>query len=134
MSAYIVTDSNINKIISGLNGFNNGDQWVYSPLTKAGIVLDESLGHAMFVLNCMSIEERYGPGSPEEFSDLDYKYQYVIPPPPIQLIKSLGCFLYQSCEGECEHDELYNALQDVERNLALYIVHRSPQYDKAMWG
>jgi hypothetical protein len=139
MSAFIVEDETINKVIACLNSVENGPEnadWITRPLRNIAYIgkLGKTLGEAMFVLNAASVEERYGEGEARSFRPLDYKFKDILPPSPIAAYKALQCFLYQSCEGECDKDELFIALEQVKAELAQYIVNRLPQYESAVWG
>ena len=134
MSAYIVEDATINRVIFMLNTMRDSE-YIKRPLQELGYIgkLGETLGTAMFNLNCKSINERYGEGEAASFRDLDYKYRVVICPTVIQAYKSLQCFLYQSCEGACDEDPLYKALVEVKNRLADRIVNDLPQYENSKW-
>ena len=51
-----------------------------------------------------------------------------------QFLKSLRCYLYQSCEGDCYKTELYKALDELSLNVAYFIATNQPEYDLATWG
>lgn len=51
-----------------------------------------------------------------------------------QFLKSLRCYLYQSCEGDCYKTELYKALDNLSLYLAYFIASKQPEYDLAVWG
>ena len=139
MSAFIVEDETINKVIACLNSLENGPDhadWITKALRKIGYLgtLGKTLGEAMFALNVASVEERYGEGSATGFRPLDYTFKDMVSPGTITAYKALQCFLYQSCEGECDRDKLFIALEKVKAELAQYIVNRLPQYESAVWG
>ena len=139
MSAFIVEDETINKVIACLNSLENGPRqarWISRPLRNIAYIgkLGKTLGDAMFALNVASVEERYGEGEAKEFRSLDYTFKDMVPPGPIAAYKALHCFLYQSCEGQCDKDKLFIALEQVKAELAQYIVNRLPQYESAVWG
>lgn len=145
MSAFIVEDKTINRIVSWLNmvgmaGGCNDYFWCVQPLIKLGYKLDTELGckrlaEEMFTLNCDSIEQRYGEGQAKEFRPLDFQYQFVGSGVcRYQVLKSLRCFLYQCCEGNIpEQNSLYNALDKLSLELSYQIVSRTPQYEAAKW-
>lgn len=134
MSAFIVEDKTINRIIYTLNSVLREGEYVVRPLVMLGYEkFDAKLGKDMFALNIRSIEERYGEGEAKTFRPLNYKFKEQMTS-NMQGLKSLHCFQYQSCEGECDSDPLYLALEQVALLLASYIIHRLPEYDKLEWG
>ncbi len=145
MSAFIVEDKTINRIVSwfnkvGMAGHVNDYIYCLRPLTELGYKLDTDLGckrlaEEMFTLNCDSIEQRYGEGEAEEFRPLDFNYHFVGSGTPIyQVLKSLLCFLYQCCEGDIpEQNQLYEALDKVSLNICCHLITQSKQYELAEW-
>ena len=140
MSAYIVEDSCINLVVSYLlECAEKHELWKVNGFFLAtGFPLDsyedgEKLAKAMFELNCESIRQRYGQNAPSKFRELDFEFSRLYPSSDIQVLKSLGCFLYQSCEGNCDETPLYKSLREIEGKVALEIVHRLPVYESAHW-
>lgn len=50
-----------------------------------------------------------------------------------QILKSLDCYLYQSCEGNCYKLPLYKAIQSLRDKWGAYIAQNQPQYELAKW-
>ena len=50
-----------------------------------------------------------------------------------QFLKSLRCYLYQSCEGDCYETGLYKALDQLSLELAYFIATNQPEYELAKW-
>ncbi len=50
-----------------------------------------------------------------------------------QFLKSLRCYLYQSCEGDCYEDGLYKALDSLSLELGYFIATNQPEYELAKW-
>lgn len=50
-----------------------------------------------------------------------------------QFLKSLRCYLYQSCEGDCYTSKLYKALDQLSLELAYFIATNQPEYELAEW-
>ena len=50
-----------------------------------------------------------------------------------QFLKSLRCYLYQSCEGDCYETKLYKALDLLSLELAYFIATNQPEYELADW-
>ena len=50
-----------------------------------------------------------------------------------QFLKSLRCYLYQSCEGDCYETGLYKALDKLSLELGYFIATNQPEYELAKW-
>lgn len=50
-----------------------------------------------------------------------------------QFLKSLRCYLYQSCEGDCYESKLYKALDQLSLELGYFIATNQPEYELADW-
>ena len=145
MSAFVVGDKTINRIVSWINKVGMGgyaDKYIYCirPLEELGYKLDTDLGckrlaEELFTLNCDSVEQRYGEGQAKEFRPLDFQYKYRGADTSIyQVLKSMRCLLYQCCEGYIpEQNSLYQALDRMSLLICYHIVTRSSQYDIAEW-
>jgi hypothetical protein len=140
MSAYIVKYQTINRVV----------EWLYWEITissslktkleratgidTAGYDWQDTLGKFMFDLNVAGVNARYGEGAAGKFCKLNYSYQPVHGT-PIQVLKSLQCFLYQCTEGEVVKEPLYRFLQDtVEPYRMGKIIAALPEYEAAEWG
>jgi hypothetical protein len=143
MSAFMVEDETINSVITYLAKCSKEKElWKLFPLESLGYFNRENMdsfnaaqmGLDMFELNTMSIEQRYGKGQAGQFRPLDYKPSHCYRNSVFQVLKDLSCFLYQSCEGNCDETPLYKALREIEGKIALEIVHRLPQYESAKWS
>jgi hypothetical protein len=139
MSAYIVEDETINKIMAGIVGAIHNGGYPHFQLTvgfyaKCGAVDPQTLGELLFDLNIQGVEARYGEGEAEKFRPLDYKYQSVLPLGDISFLKSLQCLLYQCSEGEVPETPLFKAMEKLSHDLALHIVESSAKYESATWG
>lgn len=142
MSAFIVEDEIINRIVSWCNvkAMASLHDFNVRPLTELGYRLDTELGckrlaEEMFTLNCDSIEQRYGKGQAETFRPLDFKFRFTGFSSNIyQVLKSLRCFLYQCCEGNIpKQNALYKALEKLSDNICYTIATSNPQYENAKW-
>lgn len=92
-------------------------------------------------LNIHSLAQRY----PDDYMDMvgfvEFNPQYDIwkfsgggvAPWHYQFLKSLRCYLYQSCEGNCYETDLYKALDQLSFELAYFIATNQPEYDLAEW-
>lgn len=142
MSCYIVQNETINDSIRFLYSIMNNGYQVAEPLASLGYRLDniedrKRLAQDMFKLNIDSYNARYEDNDENislddfEFIDgfSDFKRNNAS-----QCFKSLQCFLYQSCEGDCENTDLYKAIEEVKANLACLIVQNLQEYNSAQWG
>ena len=138
MSAYVVEDETINRIVAWLECDKIGSEHVATHiLTAHGYTCDEEferLAHEMFQLNVDAVNQRYGPGEAEKFRPLDFQYAVKMPPTPIQALKALQCLLYQCSEGDVPESPLYQMLREIESTIARAIVSRLPEYTNAAWG
>jgi hypothetical protein len=140
MSAYMVRDETINRVISWLSWEITRSEWLKRKVTDT-LRLDtnkpnweEILGLAMFELNIQGVNERYGEGEAQKFRKLNYHY---IPAhgSNIQVLKSLQCWLYQCMEGEVIKKPLYQFFGTiVEPHLMSSIISDLPEYKRAEWG
>lgn len=142
MSAFIVDDKTINRVVSWLHDAvkrQTDFAWSARTLQKLGYKLDTELGckrlaEEMFTLNCDSIEQRYGEGQAKEFRPLDFQFNFVCPPGHYQALKSMRCLLYQCCEGDVpEQSDLYNALDKASLELSYQLISRSKAYEAVAW-
>ncbi len=146
MSAFIVDNSIINRIVSGLDyaTLNNDPvNGIPRPYGKRLIEADpHELGQALRDLNEYAVKQRYPdwitqglPGTIDENGELvPYEYTWQPYPSIIQFYKDIGCLVYQCTEGDAVSDPLYLELQDYYNELAHTIARRLPDYDRAEWG
>ena len=138
MSAYIVEDATINRIVSFLALNRDGDWYrrLIKDNTGCDLVTPEgqrNLANAMFNLNCKAIDERYGEGQAKEFRDLDFKYRREIPD-RMKAYTSLKCWLYQCTEGSVPDESLlYSTMNQIKGEIADDIVSSLPAYQAAKW-
>jgi hypothetical protein len=134
MSAFIVSQKTVNRIIDYIAWVSMKDPYMLRILSHAGYELPDSvnrLGQDMIKLNYGAVNERYGEEEKPE------KFQRVrnVPASLIQTVKSLQCFLYQCTEGEqFENSKLYQCLRRLEEHLLNEIVTSLPAYGHAVWG
>ena len=140
MSAFIVEDTTINKIVTWFRRevyrreSNTLDQLAKKyQIDLVSDVWDEPLANAMFALNCEAVNARYGDGEAEKFRPLTFIFR---PEPYVTLVevyKSLQCWLYQCCEGDVPETKLYQFFREIENYLARKIVMALPEYEEAAW-
>ncbi len=130
MSAYIVEHETIQRILNGLNARN------FWPPEFNLRPVEKGLGQALLDLNVLSVEERYGKGEAKKFG-VPLRFVPVASEgsqDDIQFLKTLKCYLYQSCEGRAEGTPLFSYLNDVRRQLEESIISDLPEYVTATWG
>ena len=147
MSAYMVADETINRVVRWLSREVYQSSYLKEKVEKTlGITTDsdawaDTVGKAMFQLNIDGVNDRYGDGEAKKFRKLNYTY---VPAQPttiynvstkIQVLKSLQCWLYQCTEGEVVKKPFYQFFQEVvEPHLMSSIINDLPEYQAAEWG
>ena len=142
MSAFMVADKTINNIINWLRRDVEQDRFsqILHKLTELGFDTGKSgwaqrLGYAMFQLNIIAVDARYGTGKAVKFRTLDYHYEVIDPVPLVQVLKSLQCWLYQCNEKDIPTTALYGLFDnDVQLYLMTEIIDALPEYEQAYWG
>ena len=142
MSAYVVDDETINRILAWLRTTEGGPKYSHVPyqLKTAGFDLANpdsvcGLGVEMHRLNIYAVDARYGDGTcaGDGVGAFDFNDHY--PAPSIfQALKSLRCLLYQCSEGDVPDRQLFKLLDAVSAEMALSIVSEMPQYEMASWA
>lgn len=141
MSAFVVEDETINKIVSYLYANANGQDcsilWSATKLYKLGFDLSVAencirLAQRMFEMNVAAVDSRYGEGEAKEFRTLDFKYSFT-PASLIEVIKALESWDYQCTEGEIPFLRLYHAMDEVKCILSVFYVHQTEEYEGAQW-
>jgi hypothetical protein len=140
MSAFMVEDKTINRVVNYLRYDNDSGHWTKTRLEReAGIILNgktteaDKLARAMFDLNVRAVEDRYGEGEAKTFRALDFKPDYA-GGSRMQVLKSLRCWLYQCTEGDVPETPLYQIMDDYSNRLAYAIVSSLPEFEAAEWG
>jgi hypothetical protein len=142
MSAFIVADKTINNVVNWLRRDVDLDRFSRIPrkLKELGFDTGKSgwagrLGYAMFQLNIIAVDARYGSGEARKFRLLNYHYEVIEPVPLVQVLKSLQCWLYQCNEGDVPTTGLYTLFDnDVQLYLMNEIIGTLPEYQHAVWG
>lgn len=139
MSAFVVSDETINRILSTLNhGTERQKAYRLVAIAQAdgtpGSI--ETLGHALFAFNLRAVDARYGKGEARTFRDpwADYQYRPTAPVSKVATLKALNCFLYQCTESDVPETPLFQALKDLSNHWAHDIVSNLPEYDRAPWN
>lgn len=140
MSAYIVEDKTINRIVAWLEFDEAGSQRIAKhTLQQHGYDLSrteeaERLANEMFQLNINAVEQRYGVGEAAEFRPLDFKYRSSLPQPIMHTLKALHCWSYQCSEGDVPDTPLYQMFDEIEANMCRHIIGSLPEYNEAPWA
>jgi hypothetical protein len=143
MSAFLVANNTINNIV---NWLDSALEEAYGTITIRQKLLEQGfdasvigwadrLGYAMFQLNVIAVDARYGSGEAKKFRPLDYQYEVTKSVPMVQALKSLQCWLYQCNEGDVPETALYGLFDnDVQLYLMTEIIDALPEYQNAVWG
>jgi len=151
MSAYIVDDRTINRILAGIRyaqyGHTDYAPWPTAVMgcerrdfccdcgsESAMLVTFGPLGVRLREMNEAAVRARYNDADEADMIPGPYEYEYVPNPTVSQLYKSLGCYLYQCSEGDIPEDPLFKALEDWWTQIAHHIAHTSEAVAAAEWG
>ncbi len=141
MSAYLVENETIGRVMRAIekSGRHGREYLLIDELKNELQKNPMKVFFRLFDLNIKSLQQRY-----EDQKDIvptaeDYKQAKKVFNQPFgtsdyQLLKSLKCYLYQSCEGNCTKDDLYKAVDCVSENISSDIISQIPQYNEAKWG
>ena len=138
MSAFLVEDKTINKIVTKL-ALDRDGEWLRRRLAEKGYDLNEDegrrkLGWDMFGLNIRAVNQRYGERGAAGFRPLNYKYSLEANYSKVSALKSLQCWAYQCTEGDCDKSDLFVLMEFIKSEWAQEIVRSLPEYEKVMWG
>jgi hypothetical protein len=144
MSAFLASQQTYDYIASGLYDAairQNSEQHytVRRFLEADNDATDETLAHNIAVavcklydLNRLALVTRYGDQwNREDTFSPTITYDATIK--LAQLIKCMGCVLYQCAEYLTHETETYKQWRDLEYQLAFSYFARSPEYDAAEW-
>jgi hypothetical protein len=125
MSAYIVGDQTINRIVSHLKR-NRDLEWLRTEFCEAAhATSDAEIGAALFKLNCQAVEARYGVGEAAEFRDLDYQFR-MEPASARQVYDEIKTLDYQCSEGNVPETALFKLLMQLKASVADAIITEAP--------
>jgi hypothetical protein len=141
MSAYVVEDETINRIVAHLESQAMGrDDWGFAQfMREQGYTMGqradrERLANAMFALNVRAVEERYGEGEAAKFRPLDFAPRGVAPVGLLATYRALQCWLYQCSEGDVEASALFRLMSQLSDRMAHAIVRNMREYQNGDWG
>ena len=125
MSAFLVSKKHIDVLVyaRSIPNFWN---------LPEGEITDTQLGHMLWNENMLSLLSRYGTEIDEELIR-SYSYTKPIPitMPIINILKSISCYEYQSCEHKnWKRSPSYRYCRTVSEALVGHL----PGYEDAPWG
>lgn len=140
MSCWIVGNESIKKIVNSFYQFSKDNYFRRELKELFNIDLEkvkdedlnkelEKFGQLLVNLNQESVNQRY------EDKDKPFKFVYsnIKSLDIFQFLKSVGCYTYQSCEGNCYKTKLYLFMEKLENHLKDKIIHNLEEYKKAKW-
>jgi len=133
MSAFVVEEKTINRILSLLSLKNN--EWLRNEILKrTGYDVHsleglDQLGKALLQLNVSAVNQRYNTHEADEYSGFK-----PLPVTPIQALKSLECLFYQCTEGNVPETDLYKTMDMIIGIWRKQIVQSLPEWQRAEWG
>jgi len=139
MSAFIVSDQTINRIVSFIDNPNSKNTYIKDEvenlLKKFNMDLNENtekklnyLANCLLWLNKKAVDYRY---SETNVINL-IKYSYTSTS-EIQVLKSIHCFLYQCSEGDYPEHRIFKFVEELRDLIESDIIHSLPEYEKAEW-
>ena len=144
MSAYIVDNKTINRIVSALlyslelRSLNGPLPPMYNAWLKEFSQDEpEEIGLALYGMNYNAVMQRYPDLKSDELPgpvDAGYKYSDEPIPSAVQIFKSLQCYMYQCSEGNVPQLPLYKALEDYRISIMEHMITNTPEYDQASWS
>ncbi len=142
MSAYVVKDEVINKIVSWIELQFMGTRYPYVEAVRLikdlgyDLMKDEDyqrLARDMHKLNDMAVSYLYN--MEEEAPNIDFKYRFISSPgTTVQIFKNLENWLYQCNEGKFNETPLYKIMEEMKNRIACYYISESAEYKTAQWG
>jgi len=133
MSAFVVEDSTINKVIEVLRMRDMDGITRFYNINLESKENRQEFGQRLFDMNCEAVNQRYGENQAQEFRKLDYSYQLEAHTTPLSGLKALRCLMYQCTEGEVPETELYQTMDRISGDIAMRIINRMPEYDSLPW-
>ena len=140
MSAYLVENETLGRVMKAIekSGRHGREYLLIDELKNELQSNPMKVFFRLHDLNVKSLQQRYEDQEYITPSQKDYKEAFKVFNQPFgtsdyQLLKSLKCYLYQSCEGNCNKDELYKAVDCVADNISSDIISKIPEYNEAEW-
>lgn len=128
MSAYIVSDETINKILGYLE-YCEYSEFKHAIRDGLGAVTQEELGGMMAQSNCDAVNSRYADSN--EVPTYTYRFKSALLP---EAYKALKCLIYQFSEGDVPNSPIYKAMDRTSNLMAHRIAMMTPEVSAAKWG
>src|SRR5260370_19625905 len=134
MSAFVVKQTSINKIISWLRHEFLENSSLRLVARQFGVDVEsegweQRLAEAMYALNIEAVNQRYS----EKNSLPEIVYSLYPYTSRISAWKALRCWIYQCSEVSVPETNLYRYFAEIEKQTALHIVMGLPAYAHAEW-
>lgn len=135
MSAYIVDPETIDRIVTYVEDLQLHSERLYletlkaAEVTAAQATTPDQLGQALYRMNVAAVDHRYNERNPVPLYRYSYRHAS-----PVQVYKSIRCYLYQCTEGDVPEQPLYKALERLAERLAAEIIADLPEYKAAVWA
>lgn len=150
MSAFMMSNETLSMLAELIHRYydSKGEDFSIWFPTELVIELGDLVYHKELIfvtlakLNAQSLEERYGDDVDDMIGDVDFvsgcdiwePTPYgMIKPWHYQVLKSLDCYLYQSCDGKCYELPLYKAIEKLRDKWGCYIAQQQYDYELAEW-
>jgi hypothetical protein len=132
MSAFEVSKTHIDVLVSAAMRFGTGSGWMYSSLggetTPINLETADKFGQMLWDENARSVSYLHG-GDVEEVEA--YTFKRVDTTSIVQVLKAIDCLEYQSCEHDGWND---SEAQQFCHALRRRMIRALPGYDSAKWA
>lgn len=130
MSAFLVSDATITKILDGFH-MRGSPIWDEGRMHTATPAQFDQLGRDLLIMNHHALNARYGDEMPES---VEYTYPMRFGTTTrIQVYKAIQCFLYQCSEGDVPESLLFERVGQWSRDVASAIIYDLPEYERTPW-
>jgi hypothetical protein len=138
MSAYVVDEKTINKVITFLDNDQEMRSYLHHQLNLDLDTRDKAqdFGNKLMALNIQAVNERYDEHEPvvsKILRAIGYQFHYELTD-RIGAYKALRCLIYQCSEGDVPKTELYHSLEKISDYMAHSIVSSLKVYEERPWG
>lgn len=122
MSAFIVSNETMSNVVDAISFLRDlSETYPAFPFNEKRLIT------SLYKMNYDAVNYRYEENHVYKYNPLP-SFSH---PNYYQMIKSVGCLLYQCSEGNIPNRKLYKELKKVKNDLAMHIVMTSPEYTKA---
>jgi len=130
MSAWIVTKVHIDAMVQAAMDSSRGIPFSWSHENEGHqltVSTKDMVGSMLWRENHMSVNARY-----DENTDTPaYRFERTQEFSPVQMLKAIDCYEYQSCEHDGWETSSARAFCD---ELRAVLIHSLPGYEQAEWG